>query len=66
MDNLLSIITFIPAVAALIMALFLRGDDKAAETNAKAADKLRAANVQVQTHEIVGEVVSLHDTLKWR
>ena len=30
MDNLLSIITFIPAVAALIMALFLRGDDKAA------------------------------------
>ena len=35
MDNLLSIITFIPAVAALIMALFLRGDDKAAETNAK-------------------------------
>jgi NADH-quinone oxidoreductase subunit M len=35
MDNLLSIITFIPAVAAAIMALFLRGDDPAAQTNAK-------------------------------
>ncbi|ABV93070.1 proton-translocating NADH-quinone oxidoreductase [Dinoroseobacter shibae DFL 12 = DSM 16493] len=35
MDNLLSIITFIPAVAALILALFLRGDDEAARRNAK-------------------------------
>ncbi|PJF08241.1 NADH-quinone oxidoreductase subunit M [Pseudorhodobacter sp. MZDSW-24AT] len=35
MDNLLSIITFIPAVAAIIMALFLRGDDAAAQKNAK-------------------------------
>ncbi|MEF3047499.1 NADH-quinone oxidoreductase subunit M [Pseudotabrizicola sp. L79] len=35
MDNLLSIITFIPAVAAAIMALFLRGDDAAAQNNAK-------------------------------
>ncbi|MFN4153708.1 MAG: NADH-quinone oxidoreductase subunit M [Paracoccaceae bacterium] len=35
MDNLLSIITFIPAVAAIIMALFLRGDDAAAQNNAK-------------------------------
>jgi NADH-quinone oxidoreductase subunit M len=35
MDNLLSIITFIPAVAAGILALFLRGDDIAANTNAK-------------------------------
>ena len=35
MDNILSIITFIPAVAALIMALFLRGDDEAARKNAK-------------------------------
>jgi len=35
MDNLLSIITFIPAVAAVIMALFLRGDDAAAQKNAK-------------------------------
>ncbi|MFN3606135.1 MAG: NADH-quinone oxidoreductase subunit M, partial [Cypionkella sp.] len=35
MDNLLSLITFTPAVAALIMALFLRGDDIAAQTNAK-------------------------------
>jgi NADH-quinone oxidoreductase subunit M len=35
MDNLLSIITFIPAVAAGILALFLRGDDAAAQRNAK-------------------------------
>ncbi|MGV6850161.1 MAG: NADH-quinone oxidoreductase subunit M [Marinibacterium sp.] len=35
MDNLLSITTFIPALAALILALFLRGDDRAAQTNAK-------------------------------
>ena len=36
MDNqLLSIITFIPALAALILALFLRGEDEAANRNAK-------------------------------
>ncbi len=35
MENLLSIITFIPAVAAAILALFLRGDDPAARNNAK-------------------------------
>jgi NADH-quinone oxidoreductase subunit M len=35
MDNLLSLITFTPAVAALIMALFLRGDDAASQRNAK-------------------------------
>lgn len=35
MDNLLSIVTFIPAIAALIMAVFLRGDDEAARKNAK-------------------------------
>ncbi|MDN5787720.1 NADH-quinone oxidoreductase subunit M [Pseudorhodobacter sp.] len=35
MENLLSIITFIPAVAAGILALFLRGDDSAARKNAK-------------------------------
>ena len=35
MDNLLSIITFIPAVAAIILAIFLRGDDEAAQRNAK-------------------------------
>ena len=35
MDNLLSIVTFIQAVAALIMAVFLRGDDEAARKNAK-------------------------------
>ncbi|WP_293573171.1 NADH-quinone oxidoreductase subunit M [Phaeobacter sp.] len=35
MDNLLSIVTFIPALAAAILALFLRGDDEAAQRNAK-------------------------------
>ncbi|MFN4158525.1 MAG: NADH-quinone oxidoreductase subunit M [Gemmobacter sp.] len=35
MDNLLSIITFLPGVAAVILALFLRGDDPAARKNAK-------------------------------
>ena len=37
MDNsiLLSMVTFIPAIAAGIMALFLRGEDKAAQLNAK-------------------------------
>ncbi len=35
MDNILSIITFLPLVAAAILALFLRGDDEAARMNAK-------------------------------
>ncbi|MFA5539087.1 MAG: NADH-quinone oxidoreductase subunit M [Gemmobacter sp.] len=35
MDNLLSIITFLPAVAALVLALLLRGDDAASQGNAK-------------------------------
>jgi len=35
MSNLLSIITFLPLVAAVILALFLRGDDPAARRNAK-------------------------------
>ncbi|MFY0690952.1 MAG: NADH-quinone oxidoreductase subunit M [Paracoccaceae bacterium] len=35
MENLLSIITFMPLVAALILALFLRGEDEAAQRNAK-------------------------------
>ncbi|MBM7067741.1 NADH-quinone oxidoreductase subunit M [Actibacterium sp. 188UL27-1] len=35
MDNLLSIITFIPLIAALILAGFLRGNDEAAQLNAK-------------------------------
>ncbi|MCI2398035.1 NADH-quinone oxidoreductase subunit M [Aliiroseovarius subalbicans] len=35
MNNLLSIITFLPLVAAVILALFLRGDDAAAQRNAK-------------------------------
>ena len=33
--HLLSIITFLPAFAALILAVFLRGDDEAAQRNAK-------------------------------
>ncbi|WP_224814060.1 NADH-quinone oxidoreductase subunit M [Hasllibacter sp. MH4015] len=35
MDNLISIVTFLPAVAAITMAVFLRGDDEAAQLNAK-------------------------------
>ena len=35
MDNLISIITFIPLIGAVIMALFLKGDDEAAQRNAK-------------------------------
>ena len=35
MENLLSIVTFIPALAALILAVFLRGDDASAQKNAK-------------------------------
>ncbi len=35
MYNLLSIVTFAPAVAALLMAVFFRGEDEAAQRNAK-------------------------------
>ncbi|MEM7470848.1 MAG: NADH-quinone oxidoreductase subunit M [Pseudomonadota bacterium] len=35
MNSLLSIITFIPLLGAVILALFLRGDDEAAQRNAK-------------------------------
>ena len=35
MGNMLSIVTFLPMVAAAILALFLRGDDKVAQQNAK-------------------------------
>jgi NADH-quinone oxidoreductase subunit M len=35
MNNLLSLITFLPAVAAVVLALFLRGNDAAAQRNAK-------------------------------
>jgi NADH-quinone oxidoreductase subunit M len=35
MENLLSIITFVPLVAAAILGLFLQGDDPAAQRNAK-------------------------------
>ncbi|TKW67435.1 MAG: NADH-quinone oxidoreductase subunit M [Paracoccus denitrificans] len=35
MTNILSIITFLPIVAALILAIFLRGDDDSSRRNAK-------------------------------
>ena len=35
MENILSIATFIPLVAAIIMGLLLRGDDNSAQQNAK-------------------------------
>ncbi|MDZ4118995.1 NADH-quinone oxidoreductase subunit M [Phaeovulum sp.] len=35
MENLLSIITFLPLVAALVLAVFLRGNDAAAQRQAK-------------------------------
>jgi len=35
MDNLLSIIVFVPTIAAAILAFFLKGDDAAAQANAK-------------------------------
>ncbi len=35
MDNLLSIIVFLPTIAAVILAVFLRGEDEAAQLNAK-------------------------------
>ncbi|MCP3969658.1 MAG: NADH-quinone oxidoreductase subunit M [Rhodobacteraceae bacterium] len=35
MENILSIITFLPLVGAAILALFLRGDDEYAQKNAK-------------------------------
>ncbi|WP_421704617.1 NADH-quinone oxidoreductase subunit M [Aliiroseovarius sp.] len=34
-DHLLSLITFLPLIAAAVLALFLRGDDAAAQLNAK-------------------------------
>ncbi|MGJ8584573.1 MAG: NADH-quinone oxidoreductase subunit M [Marinosulfonomonas sp.] len=35
MENVLSLVTFMPLVAAAIMALFLRGNDEAAQRNSK-------------------------------
>jgi len=35
MENLLSIITFLPLIGALVLAFFLRGEDAAAQANAK-------------------------------
>ena len=35
LDNLLSIVIFIPLIAAAILGLFLRGNDEAAQQNAK-------------------------------
>ena len=34
-DSLVSLVTFIPLIAAVILAMFLRGDDEAAQRNAK-------------------------------
>ena len=34
-DHPLSLITFLPLIAAAVLALFLRGDDAAAQLNAK-------------------------------
>ena len=35
LDNLLSIVTFLPLVSAIVLAVFLRGDDAAAQLGAK-------------------------------
>ena len=35
MENVLSITTFIPLIGAAILAIFLRGEDEAAQRNAK-------------------------------
>ena len=35
MDNLLSIVTFLPLIGAAVLLFFLKGDDKAAQNNAK-------------------------------
>jgi NADH-quinone oxidoreductase subunit M len=35
LNNLLSIVTFLPLVSAIVLAVFLRGDDEAAQLNAK-------------------------------
>ncbi len=35
MDNLLSLVTFLPLIGAVVLMLFLRGEDEAAQRNAK-------------------------------
>ena len=35
MDSILSMVTFVPLIGAAILALFLRGEDAAAQKNAK-------------------------------
>ncbi|MEL6518818.1 MAG: hypothetical protein AAFQ39_13960, partial [Pseudomonadota bacterium] len=47
MDNLLSIITFLPLVAAAILAFFLRGDDEAAQKNAKWLALIATSNTPI-------------------
>ncbi|MEM8537939.1 MAG: NADH-quinone oxidoreductase subunit M [Pseudomonadota bacterium] len=42
MENLLSITTFIPALAALILAVFLRGEDEMAQRNARSVAMMAA------------------------
>ena len=44
MDNILSIVTFIPAIAAGILALFLHGEDVAAQRNDVVEDGSRGAS----------------------
>ena len=46
-NQLLSIITFLPLVAAAILALFMRGDDAAARKGAKG--KIRPFRCERQT-----------------
>lgn len=36
---LLTLVTFVPLIGALILVLFLRGDDEAADKNAKNLDR---------------------------
>ena len=45
MDNLLSIVTFIPALAALILGVFLRGEDDAAKMQCQMAGADLATSV---------------------
>ena len=35
MDNILSLVTFLPLIGAAVLTVFLRGDDPAAQLNAK-------------------------------
>ena len=58
MGNILSIVTFIPALAALILAVFLRGDDAAAQRNAKCV-ALVATTVTCQLARMVSGMMKV-------